>query len=96
MKVSNCCFVKGEAWASAFNKLDYEKAELCPKCGEHCEYIEETTNITKWKFSEIEPIKGTYISMVWEDGSDCECIYNGLDLSIKPLPIYWYLPKNNF
>jgi len=43
MKVSNCCFVKGEAWVSGFIRLDYEKAELCPKCGEHCEYIEETT-----------------------------------------------------
>ena len=42
MKVSNCCFVKGEAWVSGFIRLDYEKAELCPKCGEHCEYIEET------------------------------------------------------
>lgn len=46
MKVSNCCFVKGEAWVSGFIRLDYEKAELCPKCGEHCEYIEET-DLTK-------------------------------------------------
>lgn len=45
MKVSNCCFVKGEVWASAFNKLDYEKAELCPKCGEHCDYIEEAGDL---------------------------------------------------
>jgi len=41
MKVSNCCGADGSysfmvAWAT------YEDAELCPKCGEHCEYIEET------------------------------------------------------
>lgn len=96
MKVSNCCGVVGNYGFRHDDDTTFEYRELCPKCWEHCEYIEETTNITKWKFSEIEPIKGTYISMVWEDGSDCECIYNGLDLSIKPLPIYWYLPKNNF
>lgn len=43
MKVSNCCFVKGEAWVSVFIRLDYEKAEFCPKCGEHCEYVKEET-----------------------------------------------------
>ena len=41
MKVSNCCGADGSysfmvAWAT------YEDADLCPKCGEHCEYIEET------------------------------------------------------
>jgi len=40
MKVSNCCGADGSysfmvAWAT------YEDAELCPKCGEHCEYVEE-------------------------------------------------------
>lgn len=39
MKVSNCCGVnmvgKYIEW--------FILAEVCPHCGEHCEYIEETT-----------------------------------------------------
>lgn len=33
--------------------------------------------------------------LVWEDGSDCECTYNGLDKSILPLPTHWYYVKQN-
>lgn len=36
MKVSNCCGVSGNGYV-----LSYEQRELCPKCGEHCEYVEE-------------------------------------------------------
>lgn len=87
MKVSNCCgaVIDYYSWRDLY--------ELCPKCGEHCEYIEETEEPIKWKFSDVEPRLGTYISMVWEDGSDIECIYEGLDLAITPLPIYWYIPS---
>lgn len=39
MKVSNCCGVnmvgKYIEW--------FILAEICPHCGEHCEYVEETT-----------------------------------------------------
>lgn len=36
MKVSNCCgaVIDYYSWRDLY--------ELCPKCGEHCEYIEET------------------------------------------------------
>ena len=43
-----------------------------------------------FSFKEKEPKLGDYISLVWEDGSDCECIYNGLDKTLLPLPIHWY------
>ena len=46
--------------------------------------------ISRFSFDEHEPEIGAYISLVWEDGSDCECIYNGLDKSILPLPTHWY------
>ena len=46
--------------------------------------------ISRFSFDEREPEMGAYISLVWEDGSDCECIYNGLDKSILPLPTHWY------
>lgn len=49
--------------------------------------------ISRFSFEEREPEIGTYISLVWEDGSDCECIYNGLDKSILPLPTHWYYVK---
>ena len=35
MKISNCCGEQGY--------MMHQQSELCPKCGEHCEYIEETT-----------------------------------------------------
>ena len=46
-------------------------------------------------FDEREPEIGAYVSLVWEDGSDCECTYNGLDKSILPLPTHWYYVKQN-
>lgn len=46
--------------------------------------------ISRFSFEEREPEMGAYISLVWEDGSDCECTYNGLDKSILPLPTHWY------
>jgi len=47
----------------------------------------------RFSFDEREPEIGAYVSLVWEDGSDCECIYNGLDKSILPLPTHWYYVK---
>ena len=44
----------------------------------------------RYTFEEREPEVGSYISMVWEDGSDCECIYYPLDKTITPLPTHWY------
>lgn len=46
--------------------------------------------IRHFSFDEREPEIGAYVSLVWEDGSDCECTYNGLDKSILPLPTHWY------
>lgn len=44
MKVSNCCGEQGTLRYLHHTSLtDLEDMELCPKCGEHCEYIEETT-----------------------------------------------------
>lgn len=40
MKVSNCCGERGD-WGDLSILMNYEQAELCPKCGEHCEYVEE-------------------------------------------------------
>ena len=45
MKVSNCCGVHGfisvfDGRLSGTNYYDSEQMEICPKCGEHCEYIE--------------------------------------------------------
>ena len=31
--------------------------------------------ISRFSFDEHEPEIGAYVSLVWEDGSDCECIY---------------------
>jgi hypothetical protein len=43
MKVSNCCGVQDAGvYKNLRFELTWEEAELCPKCGEHCEYIEET------------------------------------------------------
>ncbi len=44
----------------------------------------------RFSFDECEPKFGTHVSLVWEDGSDCECIYTGLIKSILPLPTHWY------
>lgn len=46
--------------------------------------------MTKYTFNEKEPEVGAIISLVWEDGSDCECIYYPLDKTIIPLPTHWY------
>lgn len=48
--------------------------------------MRKTDVISRFSFDEREPEIGAYISLVWEDGSDCECTYNGLDKSILPLP----------
>jgi hypothetical protein len=44
----------------------------------------------RFSFDEQEPEINAYVSLVWEDGSDCECIYTGLDKRILPLPTHWY------
>ena len=44
----------------------------------------------RFTFDEREPEMNAYISLVLEDGSDCECIYTGLDKIILPLPTHWY------
>jgi hypothetical protein len=46
-------------------------------------------------FKEQEPEIGAYVSLVWKDGSDCECTYNGLDKTILPLPTHWYYVTKN-
>lgn len=45
MKVSNCC---GENGNVKFYETEwlYSEAGMCPRCGEHCEYIEEETQKT--------------------------------------------------
>lgn len=40
MEVSNCCGEKGNVRFYETEWL-YSEAGMCPKCGEHCEYIEE-------------------------------------------------------
>lgn len=49
-----------------------------------------TTETNYISFEEQEPEMNAHISLVWEDGSDCECIYVGLDKTILPLPTHWY------
>lgn len=51
------------------------------------------TDVSRFSFAERDPEIGAYISLVWEDGSNFECIYNGLDKSIVPLPTHWYYVK---
>lgn len=49
MKVSNCCGEKSQILRDGIGGyFDTVYAELCPKCGEHCEYVdeEETEEIT--------------------------------------------------
>ena len=47
-------------------------------------------------FDDREPEIGRYISLIWENGSDCDCVYNGLDKSITPLPTHWrYINTND-
>lgn len=38
MKISNCCGVRGD-YKSEYYDPTFQQLELCPKCGEHCEYI---------------------------------------------------------
>lgn len=54
------------------------------------EPLQQCNVISRFSFDEREPEIGAYVSLVWEDGSDCECIYDGLDKSILPLPTHWY------
>ena len=61
----------------------------------HSEPLQQCNVISRFSFDEREPEIGAYISLVWEDGSDCECTYNGLDKSILPLPTHWYYVKQN-
>ena len=42
----------------------------------------------KYTFNEKEPEPGAYICIYWKDGSECECIYDGLDASLTPLPTH--------
>ena len=56
----------------------------------HSEPSQQCSVISRFSFDEREPEIGAYVSLVWEDGSDCECIYDGLDKSILPLPTHWY------
>ena len=45
MKISNCCNADGNTltgYRFQSNDILYIDMELCPKCGEHCEYVEET------------------------------------------------------
>ena len=61
----------------------------------HSESLQQCNVISWFSFDEHEPEIGAYVSLVWEDGSDCECTYNGLDKSILPLPTHWYYVKQN-
>ena len=54
------------------------------------EGVEKVLDRQRFSFDEREPEMNAYISLVWEDGSDCECIYTGLDKTILPLPTHWY------
>ena len=45
-------------------------------------------------FKEQEPRFGSLVTLHWEDGSECDCYYTGLDKTILPLPIHWsYIPQ---
>ena len=44
MKVSNCCGVSGNYGFRHDDDTTFEYRELCPKCWEHCEYVEEEEN----------------------------------------------------
>ena len=46
-------------------------------------------------FDEREPEIGAYICLCWEHGSECECIFDGLDKTILPLPTHWYYADKN-
>ena len=63
MKVSNCCGVVGNYGFRHDDDTTFEYRELCPKCWEHCEYIEETTfetiNTENEQPIESRPGKGT-------------------------------------
>jgi hypothetical protein len=66
-------------------KTEFDKTEK--------ETLNKTDVISRFSFDKREPEIGAHISLVWENGSDCECIYNGLDKSILPLPTHWYYVK---
>ena len=76
-----------------FVKMEQNKTTICLS-NEINENLNEAV-INLFSFDEREPEIGAYISLVWEDGSDCECIYNGLDKSILPLPTHWYYVGKN-
>ena len=66
MKVSNCCCADGNIQVNVtynWKDITCKDIELCPKCGEHCEYIEETTfetiNTENEQPIESRPGKGT-------------------------------------
>ncbi len=50
----------------------------------------EDSKLKTFKFSEREPEVSSHIVMFWEDGSECECLYMGLDKTLTPLPTHWY------
>lgn len=55
------------------------------------EEVNELRNKGKrYSFKERTPKIGDYISMFWNDGSDCECIFTGIDENTTPLPDGWY------
>ena len=57
MKVSNCCGVKGDYKMGEYIPCTFENFNACPKCGEHCEYIEETHGCEAGDHDEV-PILG--------------------------------------
>ena len=64
MKVSNCCGADGNVPLNKHTRwVTAEQGEICPKCGEHCDYIEETTfetiNTENEQPIESRPGKGT-------------------------------------
>ena len=43
----------------------------------------------RYSILEVIPKQGDYICLYWQDGSECECIWVGLDQTIVPLPTHW-------
>lgn len=84
------------------HEKDIESGELSPwatlqEWNDTCETHEFRKNCSipdvprqRFSFDEREPEMNECISLVWENGSDCECIYTGLDKTILPLPTHWY------
>lgn len=50
----------------------------------------KTTDRQLFPFSEQEPQIGDYVCIIWADGSECECTYDGLDETLEPLPTHWF------